>query len=141
VLNKEGIIVKKLVILSTGIVSLAAAGLIALPSVTQAQGGNSNGGGYGYQQSLETKAKVLGMTTDKLQEQLKTKTMLQIAKDKGISEDQLHQKLQAAAQERWKTRGLSQEQINTRLKNMEERQASCDGTGNGGGMQAHGRNQ
>ena len=134
--------VKKLLILSTGVVSLAAAGLMIAPSFVQAQAGNANvngtgngaGKGYGYQQSVTTKAKILGMTEDQLKTQLQTKTMLEIAKDKGISEDQWHEKMEAAAQARWKAKGLTQAEIDARTKTMEERQANCDGTGNGGGM-------
>lgn len=133
---------KKLLILSTGAVSLAAAGLMIAPSFVQAQNGNASingtgngaGKGYGYQQVVTTKAKILGMTEDQLKTQLQTKTMLEIAKDKGISEDQWHEKMEAAAQARWKARGLTQAEIDTRTKTMEERQANCDGTGNGGGM-------
>lgn len=126
---------KKILFLSTGVASLAAAGLMLAPGLALAQAGNTNGngGGYGYQQSLTTKAKVLGMTTDQISTQLKSATLLEIAKDKGMSADQLHEKMQAAAQERWKANGLSQAEIDSRLKTMEERQANCDGTGNGGG--------
>jgi hypothetical protein len=136
--------VKKLLILSTGVVSLAAAGLMIAPSFAQAQSGNANingagngtGKGNGYQQSLTNKAKILGMTEDQLKTQLQTKTLLEIAKDKGISEEQWHEKVEAAAQARWKANGLTQAEIDARTKTMEDRQANCDGTdtGNGGGM-------
>lgn len=136
---------KKILFLSTGVASLAAAGLMLAPGLALAQAGNTNGngngGGYGYQQSLTTKAKALGMTTDQLSTQLKSATLLQIAKDKGLSADQLHERMQATAQERWKANGLSQAEIDSRLKTMEERQANCGGGGNGGGMHHNRNNQ
>lgn len=138
---------KKLLFLSTGVASLAAAGLMLAPGLALAQTGDTNGvgsgGGYGYQQSLTSRAEALGMTTDQLSAQLKSATLLQIAKDKGLSEDQLHEKMQAAAQERWKANGLSQAEIDSRLKTMEARQANCagDGTGNGGGGGGMNRNR
>ncbi|MEI6237164.1 MAG: hypothetical protein WCP03_01005 [Candidatus Saccharibacteria bacterium] len=133
---------KKLLILSTGVVSLAAAGLMIAPSFVHAQSGNANingggngaGMGNGYQQSLTTKAKILGMTEDQLKTQLQSKTLIEIAKDKGISEDQWHGKMEVAAQARWKANGLTQAEIDARTKTMEEQQANCDGTGNSGGM-------
>ncbi|MEO8104753.1 MAG: hypothetical protein ABI602_00245 [Candidatus Saccharibacteria bacterium] len=139
---------KKLLFLSTGVASLAAAGLMLAPGLALAQAGNTNGGGsgsgsgggYGYQQSLTTRAEAIGMTTDQLSAQLKSSTLLQIAKDKGLSEDQLHEKMQAAAQERWNANGLSQAEIDSRLKTMEARQANCDGTGNSGGGNGMHRN-
>jgi len=130
--------VKKILILSAGVVSLAAAGLMIAPNFVQAQASNANvngaGRGYGYQQSLATKAKALGMTEDQLKTQLQSKTLLEIAKDKGISESQWHEKMQTAAKARWEANGLTQAEIDVRLKTMKERQANCDGTGNGGGM-------
>lgn len=132
---------KKILILSTGVVSLAAAGLILAPNFVDAQAGNGNGNGYGYQQSLTNKAKVLGMTTEQLQTQLKDKTLLEVAKDKGLTEDQFHEKMEQAAEARWKERGLSQSEIDSRKKAMEERQANCDGSGSGGGMHRYGGNR
>ena len=123
----EGGTMKKITMYSLGIAGLATAGLVAIPSFANAQSTNSNvmgnGAGYGNQQVMQTKAKTLGMTEDELQTQLQTKTMLQIAEEKGISEDQFHATMQKAAQERWKTNGLTQAEIDTRLQDMQERQS------------------
>jgi hypothetical protein len=135
---------KKLLILSFSVVGIAAAGLFFAPSLVNAQGagnGNGNGNGQGYQQSLTNKAQVLGMTTDELKKQLESKTILQLAKDKGLTEDQFHQMMEVAAEARWKANGLSQSEIDSRKKAMEERQANCDGTGTGGGMHQYGKNR
>jgi hypothetical protein len=77
---------KKLAILSVGTVSLAIAGLLLIPNLVNAQGGNGysngtgsgNGSGSGYGQMLTAKAQALGMTQEELQTQLKDKTMAQI---------------------------------------------------------------
>ena len=138
----------KILTYSLGIAGLATAGLVAAPSLAHALNANSNmsghGGGYGNQQVMQTKAQLLGMTEAELQTQLETKTLLQIAQDKGISVDQLHESMQQAAQERWKANGLTQDEIDSRLQTMHVRQAS-DHDGNsdnrGGGMQHNRYNQ
>ena len=132
----------KILVLGSGVFTLASAGLMLAPSLAQAQSGNGNmngnGGGYGYQQSLTLKAEALGMTIDELRTELGSKTLLEIATEKGVGEDTLHTALQASAQKRWAANGLSQSEIDSRLKDMAERQANCDGTGNGGGQHYRG---
>jgi len=60
----------KILVLGSGVFTLAAAGLMLVPNMAQAQSGNGNingnGGGYGYQQSMASKAEVLGITSDQL---------------------------------------------------------------------------
>ncbi|MFS8118033.1 MAG: hypothetical protein ACMG55_06010 [Microcoleus sp.] len=119
---------KRILTYSLGIAGLAVAGLIATPSFANAQSvgngaHNSNGNGAGHRQQLQTKADLLKMTKDELTTQLKTKTMLQIAEDKGISADKFHESMETAAKQRWSDRGLTQAEIDSRLKNMAERQA------------------
>lgn len=120
---------KKILMYSFGIVGLATAGLIAAPNFAQAQSSTTNthmgnGAGYGRQQVMETKAKMLGITEAELSTQLNTKTLLQLAEEKGISEDQLHATMEQAAQERWQARGLDRGEIDSRLQTMKDRQAS-----------------
>ena len=133
----------KILVLGSGVFTLAAAGLMLVPSMAQAQSGhgniNGNGGGYGYSQSMTSKAEALGMTSDQLTAELESKTLLEVATEKGVSEDQLHAAMQTAAQKRWEARGFSQEEIATRLQDMTKRQANCDGTGAGNGGGQHGR--
>lgn len=128
-------------VLGGGIFTLAVTGLVLAPNMAQAQSGvtvrNGNGGGYGYQQSLESKAELFSMTSEQLALELETKTLLEVATEKGVSEDQLHSSMQTAAQARWEAKGLSQEEISSRLQDMQDRQADCDGTGDNGGQ--HGR--
>src|SRR5680860_1655213 len=117
----------KIVMYSIGAVSLVAVGFVAAPNLVGALSANKtmhNGGaGHGYNQMIQTKSKLLGVSEDELITQLQTKTMLQLAEAKGISEDHFHDAMEAAARQRWAERGLTQSEIDVRLKNMEERQA------------------
>ncbi len=112
---------------SIGIVTAAVAGLAIVPSLASAQTMNNashgNGGGIGYQQVMQTKAELLGMTKDELSVELQSKTLLQIAEEKGVSIDKLHETMGLAARQRWADRGLNQTEIDSRLKAMAERQA------------------
>ncbi|MFZ2125318.1 MAG: hypothetical protein WA087_00960 [Candidatus Saccharimonadales bacterium] len=133
---------KKLVI-GSGVFTLATAGLMLIPSFAGAQSTNANingnGGRYGYTQSLTAKAESLGMTSDELKTELETKTLQQIADEKGVNIDKVHDAMQSAAQKRWADNGLSEEEVANRLQDMKDRQASCDGTGTGMGGGQHGR--
>ena len=79
---------------------------------------------------LQTKADLVGVTKDELSEQLKTKTLEQIAAEKGVSLDQIHEAMQKAAEKRWADRGLTESEIASRLQTMKDRQASDDHTAN-----------
>ncbi len=135
----------KILTLGLGTAVVVAAGIIAIPAFAQAQRNstNGNGGSYGYHQNITTKAGILGLTEDELKSQLETKTMIQIAADKGISEDDFHASMQKSAQERWASKGLTQAEMDSRLQNMKERQASDhDGnSANRGGMRNNRHNQ
>jgi hypothetical protein len=134
---------KKLAILSAGTASLAIAGFLLAPSLVGAQGGNGygngsgNGSGSGYGQMLETKAQILGITTEELQTQLKEKTLYQIIEEKGLTQDQFHEQMGTAAEARWQERGLSAEEIAQRQTQRAANQGDCDGTGGG----RHGANR
>ena len=89
----------------------------------------------GMRQGLQDKAALFGISVEELTELRNSgKTMLEIAKEKGISEDTFHQKVQEAAVARWQERGFTQEEIQERLTEIKERQENCDGTGNYQGM-------
>jgi hypothetical protein len=113
------------------------------PGTAQHKG---NGQGNGYQASLESRAKVVGMTAEQLKTALQTKTMSQIAKDKGMTETDFQAKMQAAAKARWEARGLSQDEIAKRVADQAKRHAtnSADhefGSGEGNHQGGYGRNQ
>jgi len=132
---------KKILMYSLGIAGLATAGLAVMPSLASAQIATNevrgNGNGIGYQQMIQSKSKIFGITESELKTQLQTKTMLQIAEEKGISEDQFHAAMEKVARQRWADKGLTQSEIDSRLKNMEERQAGdheANSANRGGGM-------
>lgn len=130
------------------VTALAVAPTIATAETAQTQtrsGGyglhDGTGNGNGRQASLESKAQVLGMTVDELNTALKTKTMLQIAADKGMTQEQLQTKLRESAAARWQDRGLSAEEIQQRTATQQERQADCDGSGERMGQGGYGQNR
>ena len=132
---------KKILMYSLGIAGLATAGLAVMPSLASAQIATNevrgNGNGIGYQQMIQSKSKIFGITESELKTQLQTKTMLQIAEEKGISEDQFHAAMEKVARQRWADKGLTQSEIDSRLKNMKERQAGdheANSANRGGGM-------
>ena len=127
---------KKLAILSLTGASLAIAGLLLVPNLVTAQG---NGFGaktgehanYGYHQNLQNKAQILGLSVEDLQTQLQTKTLAQIAEEKGKTLEEFRAEMNKIAEARWEERGLTDEQIAQRQAERAERQANCDGTGDG----------
>jgi|JI6StandDraft_1071083.scaffolds.fasta_scaffold165495_2 hypothetical protein len=121
---------KKLLTLS--VATLAVAGIVGIGTmnVSAVNGqGNANGeragmgqgNGNGYQSSLESRAKVFGMTADELKTALQTKTMSQIAVERGMSEETFRAKMTEAAKARWESRGLSTEEIAKRLADRDAR--------------------
>lgn len=151
--------------LALGIVTLAAAGTVGVSALSVSAvtpngngngtgngmhrqdgtgGGNGNGGGR--QSSLESRAKVVGMTAAELEKALETKTMSQIAKDRGMTEAQFEAKMAEAAKARWQARGLSADEIATRTAEREKRQVANQadhtwGSGEGNPQGGYGRNR
>ena len=126
---------KKLLTLS--VATLAVAGIVGVGtmnvSAVNGQGyangdkvgmRQGNGSGNGYQSSLEMRAKVVGMSTEQLQEALKTKTMSQIAVEQGLTEETFRAKMTEAAKARWESRGLSSAEIANRLADRDARHAA-----------------
>lgn len=117
----KGVIMNKTIMYGVGITTLAIAGLAIVPSLASAQTNNANTGS-GYQQMLQTKADLIGITKDELSNQLETKTLEQIAEEKGINEDQIHAAMQKAAEKRWAEKVLTEAEIAERLAEMKTRQ-------------------
>lgn len=143
-------------ILTISAISLAAIGVVAagtinasaLNSESTNNYGNKLGMGQGMGQkgSLESRAEIFGMTADELQTELETKTMSQIALEKGMTEDSFRAKTTEAAEARWKERGLSAEEIAQRIADREARhEANSDdhefGSGDGEHQGGYGRNR
>lgn len=146
-------------VIALGIVPLAVVGVIGTTSLgvsamngngtgtgTGIQAHNGTGNGNGRQASLESRAKVVGMTTDELSKALETKTMSQIAKDKGMTENQFETKMTDATKARWQARGLSADEIAKRVAEREARHAANTtdhewGSGAGNHQGGYGRNR
>lgn len=145
--------------LSIGIASLAVVGVLGVGSAyaqtqagpadgTGSRTGMQRGGGQGggYQSSLEMRAKVFGMSVDELEKALETKTMSQIAVDRGMDENTFRSKMTEAVKARWEARGLSSEEIAERIKEREARHAAnaadhTFGSGEGNHQSGYGRNR
>lgn len=101
--------------------------------------------GNGYQTSLESRAKVLNMTATELQAALQTKTMSQLAVDKGMTEADFEAKMHTASRARWEARGLSDSEIATRTAaQLNQHDANVDhefGTGDENHMGGYGHSQ
>lgn len=112
------------------IITLSAVGILgAAFLLTRPVLADFSGYGHGKQRALETKAEILGISADELEDKLDDMTFAEIAEEKGISLDEWHQEMQEKTQERWQEMGLSDEEIQERVQRMEERHAECDGTG------------
>jgi len=131
----------KIIIYGIGIATLTVAGIAIVPNLANAQTSNATTrAGSGYQQMLQTKADLIGITKDELAKQLETKTLEQIAEEKGISEDQIHAAMQKAAEKRWADKGLTESEIAERLQNMKTRQAGDHETNSTSQGRGYGRN-
>lgn len=121
-------------LLTIGVASLAVAGVVGAVGANayavngQADGTGEkyavqrgHGQGSGYQTALESKAKVLSMSVEDLQNALETKTMSQIAVEKGMTEESFQAKMAEAAKARWEARGLSSQEIAQRIADREQR--------------------
>lgn len=144
-------------LLTLGVATLAVAGVVGASSLgVSALGGQANGAqtgmhqgggqGGGYAASLESRASVFGMTADELQKALETKTMSQIAVERGMSEEAFRAKMNEAAQARWEARGLSADEIAKRVADRDARQAAnaadhVFGSGDGNHQGGYGKNR
>lgn len=142
-------------LLTLGIAAVAVVGAVGLSSLsasavnTQAKSygmGQGQDQGGGRQAMLESRAQMFNMTTEELQTALQTKTMSQIAIEKGYTEDAFRTKMLETAKARWEARGLSAEEIDQRMADREARHAanSADhefGSGEGQRMGGCNRNR
>ena len=129
-----------------GVSGLSVSALSENGTESQVRTHQSNGQGNGRQTSLESRAKVVGMSVDELESELETKTMSQIAVERGLSEDAFRAKMTEAAKARWEARGLSSTEIADRLAERETRHSTnaADhefGSGEGNHQGGYGRNR
>lgn len=127
---KKIIVVVVMGSLIAGTVAWYAAGVYAQGG--RGQGLNSwSGPRSGYTQMLETRAQILGISTEELQRELDAgKSMGDIAKEKGLTSEEFHQKMLAAKKIHLgnlvKAGVLTPEQLETRVRLMEQYYADCD---------------
>jgi preprotein translocase subunit SecF len=144
--------------ITAGLVSLTVLGAVGLTTINASAmngvadhtgTGSGSANGYGRQSSIESRASVVGMTADQLEEALQTKTMSQVALDQDMTEEDFQVKMNEAANARWIARGLSSEEIAQRIADREARQATNeatdhefgDGTTSNQGSHGYGQNR
>lgn len=123
--------------LKVGMATLAVAGIAGIGSLSASALANSTppqgamgshqygaGQGGGRQASLESRAQIFGMSAAELESALQTKTMSQIAIERGMTEETFRAKMTEAAKARWEARGLSDEEIAKRIADRDARHAA-----------------
>ncbi len=102
-----------------------------------------NGQGFGRQQMLTEKAKIFNMSVTNLQNEVNSgKTFYQIAQEKGVNIDSMHEQMEGFQKTRLQALvdggSITKAEMQTRLDAMEQRQANCGNnvpmSGNGRGM-------
>lgn len=86
--------------------------------------------GFNRQPAFQFKADALGLTVEQLKQELDSgKNFLDIAKEKGITPEQFHEKMEAQMKIRFdemvKAGTITQAEADQRIKFMEERQQNC----------------
>lgn len=119
-----------LVVVALAVVGVAATSVFAAPPTPPANPNGAYGYGYGYGMmggyNIDRMAKLLGMTDADLVNQLQQgKTLVQIAQDKGVTEQQLIDTLTAPYKDelqlRVKYQYLTQQQADSLLQQMTDR--------------------
>ena len=127
----------KKIAISMATVALIAGSFVALgknpvEAGTKRQGMSEEGVGATREGSarfgMQSKASLLGITVEELTEKMQTMTFSEILEKAGISLEEFHTKKTAEVTSRWKERGLTDEEIQSRLEQLETRRESCDGT-------------
>lgn len=78
--------------------------------------------GRGMRNGLEVKANLFNMSIEEILEARQNgTTMLDLMEEKGITQEDMHNAMVENAKQRMADRGLSQEEIDERLQQMEER--------------------
>jgi len=111
-------------------------------AVAVASSGNGVGlpGGFGREQMLESKADILGMTTEELETQLEGSSFAELLDEQGVTHAELQERMHAQMQERMTQQlqqmvddgTITETEKQERLQNMEERQAACEESGDCG---------
>jgi len=129
---KGGKIYMNKIIVIGGILAIAGALYFSLNKSTAyaAIAQRGNGQGIGRQQMLSEKAKIFKMNVTDLQNEISNgKTFYDIAKEKGVNIDSMHEQMETFQKTRLQTlvdQGIiTKAQMQERLDFMEQRQANC----------------
>jgi hypothetical protein len=76
---------------------------------------------------LSSKGDLLGLSAEELSARMEDQTFSEILEEEGISMEEFHAKRNAEISNRWRDRGLTEEEINARLEQLEARRGECDG--------------
>lgn len=126
----------KSLIVGTGVVGLLVAGVM-LSAIANADEPMQRQIGFGYERALEAKAAVLGMDQDQLMQQLRDKTMAELAAEQGMSLESFQAEMKQVREQRWRALGLSEEEQQARTEAAQQRHENCDGSGNAEGGEQH----
>jgi len=104
--------------------------------------GNGQGQGFGRQQMVTEKAKIFNMNVTDLQREVNAgKTFYQIAQEKGVNIDSMHEQMESFQKTRLQglvdAGTITKAEMQERLDSMEQRQVNC---GNNVPMSGNGRN-
>lgn len=126
---------KKLLVGLAAVLAFGTAGAVAYADAPGRGGRGVGMGGVGYQEMLQTKASLVGLSVDALKQELQTKTFLQVANEHGVTQVEIQAAMQTAARERLEklvSAGMiTAAERDERLERMADRQETCP---NGGGM-------
>ncbi|MFA6272135.1 MAG: hypothetical protein WC693_03425 [Patescibacteria group bacterium] len=109
-------------------------GILGISAIATLTGGvvYAQGNGNGSTNMLETKAEILGMTTEELSAARETKDYQEIALEQGVSIDEMNAQMEANAVARWQERGFSEEEIAERVAQRNELRETGEGPYSGG---------
>jgi hypothetical protein len=83
----------------------------------------------GFEQMIEDKAEFLGVNSEQLKKAFENKTVKEFLEQNGITQEQIHEKMQERMTKRLQEKGLSETEINEYVSQMKERQTNCNGEG------------
>jgi len=130
----------------THLIALAAAvivgggAVLAVPAFASTSNGSAGSAGHGYEQMIEAKADIFGMTVEELKTARETMDFEEIALQQGVDIDEMHEQMEARAVARWKDRGMTEAEIAERLALRDEAHAAGQGPYTGGFGMSQGGN-
>ena len=126
---------KKVLGVVAAVVAFGAVGAVAYADAPGRGGRGAGMSGAGYQEMLQTKASLVGLSVDALKQELQTKMFLQVANEHNVTQAQIQAAMKTAAESRLEklvsSGVITAAEREERLEHMQDRQENCP---NGGGM-------